>query len=367
MKIGLIAQTDHDNYGDILIVAIYIDWINEIFNQQPIVFNPSQIFVNRLTELNCSFQAEHDLTSFSKKIELGIFCGGGYLGRPDYSDIFWQIKWKKNPIFLLVAKELLKSNKPYYLEGAEIGPGLKPFVIKDAKKIINNARSVCTRNLGSFEYLNRNFNNKKTDYVPDVVLNIPQIEKYSKALKSEKKHELAIHMTGKILASNPISQNYKKILIKSIKNNNIKNILLLNDQPYNEERKDQVFKFAETLQLISDIEIAEYDGVIPTMIQISSAKKLITSKLHLGVTALLSKSDSLCIASHPKLYRFYKDIGKENDYVNIYQTTNNKKQKIINEYLQRKTNREINFEHINGESPSKYKNNLLNIKKSHEN
>lgn len=318
--VGIVGQVDHDNYGDILIIAMYIDWTKEAFQSLPVVFGASDIFSHRLRQLGCDFHVVSSLNDFVDSIDVCIFAGGGYLGRPDYSDILWQFKWLKRPTFFNIARVLRANKVPYYIEGAEIGPGLFPFVLGHAKYIVENAESVATRNLGSYKYLTDNFKQENTVYVPDVVLCAKEMGYFSRCNRPlGDKIELGIHATGKVLADNYFSKAYRGVLLNYIKDRSIANVMLINDQPYSDTRKFQLNCFADELDRVGvDVILADYDGVDTVVGNVSRAERLITSKLHLGVTALLLGSKVACIASHPKLKRYYADIKAEECYVDFY-------------------------------------------------
>lgn len=333
--IGIVGQVDHDNYGDILIVAMYVDWVNEVFKNKPVLYGASNIFVFRLNQLGCEFENTTSKNDFLKRVDVCVFAGGGYLGRPDYSDFFWQIRWLKNPVFYDLARLLRDSNIPYFIEGAEIGPGLYPFVFWQAKYIVENAKSVATRNQGSYRYLISRFRQSQAVYIPDVVLCAEQMGYFSQATSIENRTvDLAIHATGKVLANNQLSVRYRKIILEFILDNNFSRVMLVNDQPYNSDRKCQLDAFSERLR-DAGVEVfsPEYDGVDSVVSNISTARMLITSKLHLGVTAMLLGLKVACIASHPKLKRYYRDINATSCYCDFYLSSSKAKRNVLNSAL----------------------------------
>lgn len=364
MTIGLVGQVDHDNFGDILILAIYVNWVNEIFGAPPIIFNPSEIFAARLEQMGCRFTKTSSLAEFSKKSDVAVFVGGGYLGRPDYSDIFWQLRWRKNRTFLRVAEHLINSNTPYYIEGAEIGPGLRPLVHKDAKLIIENAKGVAARNTGSMKYLRAQFSPRDFDYVPDVVLGLKGQETgISLPSTLDKTFDLAVHATGKVLADNILSQRYRKAIFKFIEMHKIGKIMLINDQPYSSNRREELDRFHGNLETLGcQVEQRAYDGVVRTINDISKVKFLITSKLHLGVIALLFDAKVACIASHPKLKRFYDDAKLGGAYCNFYTSGFSRKLAVLSHAFRQEKVDAGSFGALT-EKSKQYKNRLIDIRR----
>jgi len=326
-KIGLVGQVNVDNYGDVLIFYMYAKSINDL-GHKCYLYNASDKFVYRLEELGISITNYRKLEEFIGEIDFSLFIGGGYLGRPDYSDILWQKRWLEDKYFYNIAKSLNENGIEYRVEGVEVGPGLKPFVHKYVSEILSNAKNVCVRNSQSLQYIIENFKNINAEFVPDIVLSIDRFFPRVMTPFKNREYDLCIHVSGKVFGENFLSKNYRKLISKFVNQNKIRSVMVLSDQKIKSEHLPAIHDFVSEVKNCK-VDIVDYNGIASIIDNVIRCKTVITSKLHLGVTGLVYGCNSVCIGSHPKLKRFYQEIGYGENYINFYSFSGGLKYRAI--------------------------------------
>ena len=326
MRVGLVGKADFDNFGDVLIFGIYVRELAK-HGVQPLIFRASKVFVARLKQLGMQFGSTSDVDHFCDSVDVAMFIGGGYLGAPDRTDILWQWKWFKDRYFEEAARGLTRRGRRYVLEGVELGPGLRPFVHRPVGALLKNARSIAVRNPSSLSYLRKNWPMLPAMMIPDVVLSLAHTtgDVLSSTLQ-ENRHpasqtgdgRLAVHITGKTFGGNRFAFRFRQALLRYVAEEQLR-VLLLSDQAIREPHRPIIEAFHEDVNRLGGIvDVYEYDGVLATLGALHPQDRLITTKLHLGVVGLLKGADVLCLSSHPKLERFYRDFDLSDRYVDYF-------------------------------------------------
>lgn len=329
-KYLLVGQADHDNFGDSLIYYCYLSMLREAGHDADIL-NASKKFIDRIVYLNMpvSSVTDKNISKIQSQYDGVIFIPGGYFGCPDFTDIMWQKKWIKSDYFKSVFENIDKLSIPVYVHGAEAGPFAKPLVFKYFKNVICTARKVYVRNVGSSLYIENNMK-VKSDVLPDFIFSL---KNFFKEIESKKKFKLGIHITGKVFADNFLARKFMSTLIDVINDNKIESVLLFSDQNIPERFRKSLAFFKNSLDNTVNLEIRDYDDMSSVILNASECDTLLTSKLHVGVTGLVYNAKVLCIASHPKLKRFYQDNKLSKYYLNYFLTSVKTKKEKINEVL----------------------------------
>ncbi|MBN1545807.1 MAG: polysaccharide pyruvyl transferase family protein [Syntrophaceae bacterium] len=316
MKIVLAGQLNHDNMGDALMALIYA---------KTILTEGHDVFLCEASEVMHKRLADEGLTlsnvgrSFNKSdIDLCVFIGGGYFGQPDITWFRWQMNFMRRKYFQDIATNCIQKDIPYVVCGVEIGPLTGPFMRRIVRGILANAQYVVARNEESRIFSAKNLG-IKTSKLSDVVLgNVPPVISEGSA---RKKYELGIHLTQKLLRKNILSARIWNTLEAWIRNHDIRRVVLVRDQELPGGEKSRVTELVNFILrskngIVCDfVDFARISQLLETL---SRTKILVTTKLHCGVTAYGYGNQAICIGSHPKIIRFYRDIGMEENYLNYY-------------------------------------------------
>jgi len=349
----LVGQADHDNFGDSLIFSLYVKMLNSLGQYNIFLLKPSNIFVKRLNDdgiNNISVVDSYDEIDILNISNI-ILVPGGFLGCPDITDILWQFKWNKNSYIKNILENINNYDKKTMIHGVEFGPFLRPFVLPHVRKFLtnNNIANIYSRNNSGREYIT-SFIDRKVEVLPDFVMSIKSFDKYNVC---DKKYELGLHATGKLFAKNHIAKKFLNLIEKYILNKGIKNVLIFSDQKVSGDVLTNINIFIERLKSSNiNIDFKNYDGHQKTINCISSCSTIVTSKLHVGVVGLSYGTKIISISSHPKLSRFYTDIGLNIFSINYFLSSSRQKLKLIDKVYN--MNEDMYFNEIKYKSDDVY-------------
>lgn len=311
MKILLHGATDcgSSNYGDFLYGKLIWDHIHELFHSANIGFyNPSDFFDEFINRGNsCRFSGN------IKDVTAAVYIPGGYFGEGHNAT------WKENLIQFMRFIPFGLKCKHFHIPLAIIGVGAGPnknFVFRYAiKKIIRYANIVTVRDDESLNAL------KKIGCGGCISLTDPilafNIKQYDKPVDTDIKRFLPV---GKkiILVHYNHSKNAAVKFGEAIR-------IFRNDFPeyYPVVTTDQLIsvqidfrKDFEQAYGLSDYYYYEYRDPFALGGLISVSDFILTSKLHVGVTAAQKSKSVLAVAVHPeKTGRFYNQIRESDRFM----------------------------------------------------
>lgn len=317
-KVGLIGRCDHDNFGDSLMFAFYVKKLNGL-GLTPYLIGASDIFMKRLHEekLHCN-NIEPEEVSI---LNIALFIGGGYFGQPDIGADDWNKRFLQSAYFYNIYKKLQANKIEYHVYGVEVGPIKFNEVKKQIGEIITGAKSVYVRNKKSKEYIENNFNCKVKSR-RDIVLGETSLYFTCVSEEGGNKDTLVIHATGKVLKKNPISRMLRKKLCNLIgMNSHIRHVNILFDQTEYSNLERNAEEFRTELKLNNEslkVNIVKYKGLSDTLKVIYQSDYVVTTKLHVGITALSFGKEILCISSMPKNQRFYNEVFKGQGIIKLF-------------------------------------------------
>ena len=322
-KIVLHGAFDTTNFGDILLLCIYKNYIERHYPE--------------LEVYSDSVGSEAIKYSGIKKIALKqivqnqvpvIFCGGGYLGEPSRRKLFWRVRAFIKHFLLLWSLHLNKGK--YSLIGVGFGPIDNKILRKIAVRAINSAFTVVFRDVESKNYAllygAKNPIKVTSDAVmallPHELRNFPHffssqlVYDSNSATSSINKILIGIHiqMPGK---PNP---DFKKGLFELLKKHKMGyptcEFVLLTDSR-NKDVSQDIIRY--NLQEFS-FDSFQYSGPFELIQKIHQCHLIITTKLHVGIVASVFNKPVISIAMHPKIKRFYNQIGRKDFCVeyNLY-------------------------------------------------
>ncbi|MFC4656787.1 polysaccharide pyruvyl transferase family protein [Rheinheimera marina] len=332
-KILIAGRVNHNNYGDTLMVAIVAQYCIDL-NYEVLVLDTGNFLVEQLSEIGLKITnvAFEELADY--EVYKCIFTGGGYLAHNFFNGKKWCKKWISDAYFINASNYLIKNEIPYCFISVEVGPIYSDEMKRIVKKIFDNAEFVIVRNKESLSFVQ----SKVTDsanivHSQDLVLTelLPIVEKMklSGVLQDKFSNDgaitLGVHVTDKFDCSNFFKRRFVTDLIKVVNSNDgIKNVVIFSD---NEETTnlDGAFDILSA-GINRDKTIVRFKSLTDVLCAINESSHIITTKLHVGVSAISMGKKVLCLSDTPKSRRFYASIGQlpSHDYFYLRSFFNNK-------------------------------------------
>ena len=314
MKIILHGATDcgSSNYGDFLYGKLIYDYLQEIIPNAEIGFyNPSPFF-NKYIDINknnCKF------TRPIREASAAIYIPGGYFGEGHNATL------KETLVqfirFIPFGIKCLLLKIPLVIIGVGVGPNKNLLFRKSISKLVRYSNLTTVRDHESFLALNKMgctdcieltdlilaFDIKKYDKLED--------EKLKKILSSGKKIIL-VHYNH----SSEAADKFGKALRMFMSKNREYYPIVVSDQIISQDiDKRDIF---ENAYESSNYYYYQYHDPFELGGVISAADFVITSKLHVGVTAAQKYKLVVAVAVHPeKTGRFYKEIGEYDRFMDL--------------------------------------------------
>lgn len=290
--VSLHASYHCNNYGDMLLLRLFYDWVKSV--SEDIVIN----FPLVDTELKDIPSAEHGLKNLWRSKCL-VYCGGGYFGEQPRRKLLWSIRaFKKHLIIGIIA---VVRRIPFAIIGVEFGPlsvkWLRVLVVWLAK----HASIVVVRNKESKAFLEK-YGVKNVIEGVDAVLTLRPTD-------HERGKTVLIHLPGLRFAP----EQYEKIahlLVDALLQRGIHHVSFIEDTDGQYKNGyDPVFAIFKGASI--DYSVDYYSGVETLIQRLSEADYIVTTKLHVGITGAAMNKNVLSLYMHPKTIRFHKQIANE--------------------------------------------------------
>ena len=292
--ISLHASYFGNNYGDILLVKLFYNWIQEISDDLEI--NLPLAYKKGVKDLPTKRRGIVNLLR-SKCL---VYCGGGYFGEQPREKFKWSIRnFFRHIIVGIIA---VVGRIPIAIIGVEFGPLSFVWSRKLVVWLAKHAKVVVVRNAESKEFLERYGVNNVIESVDAVLTLKPS------GIKSNK-NEFLIHIPNIRFAP----EKYilmTNVLIKALSDKAINAVTFIEDTygQYSNGYESVFELFAESNISYS---VSHYQGPDALIEKIARAEYLVTTKLHVGITGAAMNKNVLAIYNHPKTIRFHKQIGNE--------------------------------------------------------
>lgn len=289
-----------NNYGDILLEIIFARWVREQFPNS--LINLPLGRKSKATDLDVD---RTGLINLCKSSAL-IFFGGGYFGERPHHKHRWAIRnFFRHAIIGIIA---IIFRIPYAIIGVEFGPISVSWFKKICLLIAKHARVVVVRNPESETFLKDNGIVNAIVSV-DAVLSISDLypPKSNKSMdKNIVIHCNGVHCTQQTLQYvidtmiTSLSYHFAKFHVTFVMDSSGCNYY---QQPY----------FSPILRLLESrgirYEVYEYSNCAGIINCVQEADFVITTKLHLGITAAALDKRVLSLWLHNKTPRLHKQIG----------------------------------------------------------
>jgi polysaccharide pyruvyl transferase WcaK-like protein len=287
-----------NNYGDILLVAIFAHWIKEKC--------PDAIINLPLADRKESKDLPEGTTGILKLIKSKclVFCGGGYFGEQPKNKNKWAFRnFYRHGIVGLIA---IIFRVPYAIIGVEFGPITSWWFRKICLFIAKRAKKVVVRNQESLVFLNTH-GIKNCILSADAVLSLSELV----TLFPEKnRKEILLHLPGISGHQETISLIMKSIVKQINSNNDLQSVGFITDSfpnIYNSVVYKDIFRILEESHI--HYTIYQYKGYRDLINKINHSGYVITTKLHVGITAAALNVRPLSLYLHPKTKRLHNQIN----------------------------------------------------------
>ena len=294
-----------NNYGDILLVNLFAKWIKEIC--------PDCIINMPLADKKKTKELPEGLTGIGNLLRSKclIFCGGGYFGEQSQNKKRWAFRnFLRHGIVGLLC---ILFKIPYAIIGVEFGPLSITWFRKVSILIARHAKVLVVRNVESKFFLEK-CGVENVILSADAVLTLSDIVK---PIKNRDKKEILFHIPNIFL-----NLEILKPIISFISNKrNDYSIALINDSF---EPIFEAIEYKPLFEMLEEsgvkFEVYSYSGYKQLINQINNSKYIITTKLHVGITAAALNIRPLSLWYHHKTPRLHTQIGNSEFCKSIYDT-----------------------------------------------
>ncbi|MCR6108133.1 polysaccharide pyruvyl transferase family protein [Salipaludibacillus agaradhaerens] len=317
--IALHGAYENENFGDELLLAIQGKWINELINKKVILPFAADYYREQIPS---SHLVGRDSLMKSEKL---VYGGGGYFGEPNHSKLKWGINFFRKGHHK-PAKIVKAANKEYIIVGVGAGPISNLLTRREVVNICNGAKHVVIRDEESYDYLLRyGVDKHKMSVAADIVLSLREddlptkyLEETNKLIKrGEGKTFFGIH-----IGVSPEDQHYGKNITLAIDSlvdyvNNHAHIIpvLIADKRHSKVQEEAISYVTERLN--KEAIVYRHYNIWATTSLLGVLDGVVTTKLHVGITAFSLGTKTFGIAAHQKTRRFYEQIGKENYFYEL--------------------------------------------------
>lgn len=303
MRVQLHGSIETDNFGDLLLIKLYADYLHKKGHSIIIKGGCSQLYE----------MFDYEVLRKGKP-DICIFCGGGYLCDGSFHFSLHMIK----TIFVKMAK--CRINRIPY---AIIGAGSKTFknklFIPFFRWCISGSRKIIVRNNETKDDLIKIGIKNEIVVTADTVFSIDStrvnktmIEKIDNTLSKYNKKKILIHINHFALDNNQKINDGASVLEKSIVDFCNKNVnydyIVTYDHPINEfirQCEDLMEKMPKDRTYLYRCENIE-----ELLALINYCDIVITTKLHVGICAVSFGKKVISFPIHPKTKRLYKSIDE---------------------------------------------------------
>lgn len=306
-----------NNYGDILLVSIFADWIKSI--NTDCILNFPLANKNKTKELPAGKTGIYNLI----KSKCLIYCGGGYFGEQPKNKKKWALRnFFRHGVIGIIAIIL---NIPYAIIGVEFGPISEKWFRFICITIAKHAKLIVVRNAESRQFL-ESFGVKNVHQTADAVL---ALSEQITVCKKRNNEEILLHIPGITAHKTQILEiciQLQKILAIEKKYS----VAFIHDDYeniYNTDLYDSIIREFKEKKI--PFKIYEYRGYKELIEIINTHSYIITTKLHVGITAASLNIRPLSFWLHPKTMRLHKQIDNSHycnsldDTSTFYETINN--------------------------------------------
>ena len=288
--VSLHAAYHCNNYGDMLLLRLFYDWVQSV--SENIVINLP--LVN--TELKDIPTAEHGL-KYLWHSKCLIYCGGGYFGEQPRRKLLWSIRAFKNHLIIGIIAVVRRI--PIAIVGVEFGPVSVKWLRVLVIWLTKHAEVVVVRNKESKAFLEK-YGVKNVKEGVDAVLSLSPTN-------HERGNTVLVHLPGIRFAPEQY-EIIAHLLVEALVQRGIRRVSFIEDADGQYMNGyDSIFAIFKKASI--DFSVVCYSGVESLIQRLSEADYIVTTKLHVGITGAAMNKNVLSLYNHPKTIRFHKQIA----------------------------------------------------------
>lgn len=300
------------NFGDILLVALYVKWIK---SAQP----KAEINLPLSCKSNFESIGAHNRGLLNAlKSDCLIYTGGGYFGEPKNNILKWTFRNYFRHI--VIGKIFQLMNKPVVIVGVGVGPLSNKFIRNSVTSLCKYATVLVVRDVQSKNFLMEyGVEEDKIKITADSALTVTKDDipdsayHYSNQLiKNKTKNKIiGLHLShskeysleSKILFNEIIDffKNFTEIELKLIVDGSSRHNHLL----------EQEMAAKEVLEALgSQAQIMKYKDHWNLIALLSKLDIVITTKLHVGITSIALEIPVISFPYHSKTQRLFYQLNQ---------------------------------------------------------
>ncbi|MEM7769785.1 MAG: polysaccharide pyruvyl transferase family protein [Cyanobacteria bacterium P01_A01_bin.37] len=318
-----------NNFGDLLLMRIFENWVRSAI--------PSTIVYPLLPKSEYSRfghlfpNSQFGVKKWAQWQGL-LYAGGGHFGEPQrqaqkgyrgYRS--WSLRFFLRHV--LPAEMCIRRQVPYLIAGVGVGPLSNPVVKREVQRIFHHADMVSVRNAESQRYVQESLGIENVQVIPDAALTLTP-EDIPDTVNARVDHLLApygdrpllgIHHPRYILADTPQAQALRTQLVEALKTEpDLVPVIFADDGGGKfSEPCDQLARLIQDSTGRSCLTVP-FKGVWHTVALISRFSAVLTTKLHVAIVAYAMGVYAESCAVHPKVQRFFEQIGRSSQCTLIH-------------------------------------------------
>lgn len=290
-----------NNYGDVLLVNLFYNWIREAFPS--IIINLPLVDKKKINEM-----PEPSTVGIVNLIKSDclIYCGGGYFGEQPGSKLKWSLRnFYRHGIVGIIA---LLFHIPIAIIGVEIGPISTKWFRNIVLWIVKKSKVIVVRNQESYDYL-QTYGVNSVIVAADAVLSLNDCFPKEVIQSTSGACKIVLHLPGYTKYKEEL-ESFVNALCNCLSSNNKFQLVFVEDIPHQYSNNyHQLFKIVSQKGL--EYSVMKYAGMKPLMAVISESYAVFTTKLHVGITAAAFNKKVFSIYAHPKTVRFHHQIDND--------------------------------------------------------
>jgi polysaccharide pyruvyl transferase WcaK-like protein len=312
MQVSIHGSYYGNNFGDMLLLSLYVRWIRECTTNVTINL-PLASATNRQL-------LGADTKGIVKALFGGdalLYAGGGYFGEPEQRRIRWTIRNYARHVF--IGKLFKMLNRPIAIIGVGAGPVSGGLLRRNIVDLCNYASTLVVRDHPSRSFLVKyGVPANKISVATDAALTIRREHIPEQALLHVRRmypclcrqDVIGVHLSHVRGYSNGSSVLFDDIVAYARSNPERKFLLLVDGISRRRRKLEQECAAIELLDALGDQALlSEYSDPWILIAVLSRLKLVVTTKLHVGIASVALGTPVVSFPYHQKTPRFFSQLG----------------------------------------------------------
>lgn len=314
VRIAVHGSYGNGNFGDWLLLRLLVDEIK--------MLKPDATVVLPLGSVKDLSEIQADARGIGKAVRAThlIFGGGGYFGAPARGELMWAVRnsVRHVPPWLVFGK---MSRVPFLITGVGVGPLRTRFGRTALGGVLRAGDHVTVRDEESAQWARQlGVRRDRLSVGCDWAMSLA--EQGVSASDAERTgaregDRWTLHVSRAVCAS-PRFSRIVRAVVERLRAEGVSNWVVLTDN-----LADNTLLHPAQLAVLglgedAIQEVVPFVGVAQLMSILAQKGRVITSKLHVGITSLCLGGRVFSLAAHPKIGRFFRQMALGDDCVEIW-------------------------------------------------